>query len=170
MACCVVVRFFFWSRLLCIASTYLLFGANSAFVMGILGLVLCISTMLLFVGGVARSIAGLSSVQKYPVHLLSKRLQNGAPFGAVLFLCAANGIVLFLVHLKIFTTENLVTLAEGFFIANAVIALLAAYKLANRKSIRYAALFFAIVFGCGLLTSHWIVLEIIAGLAWLALR
>lgn len=147
-----------------------IFGEKSALVMAVLALMLCISTILLFVGGVARLIAGISSGQKYPLNLLSKRLQNGAPLGAVLFLCAANGIVLFLVHLKIFTTEDLVALADGFFIANAAIALLAAYKLATRKSIRYTALLLAIVFGCVLLTAHWIVLGIIAGLAWWVLR
>lgn len=152
------------------ALIYPLFGKSSALVMGILALMLCISTVLLFVGGVARLIAGISSGQNNLLNLLNKRLHNGAPLGAVLFLCSVNIFVLFLVHFEIFTIEDLVALADGFFIANATIALMAAYKLASNKTIRYTALTLAISFGCILLTSHWIVLGIIAILALKVLR
>lgn len=147
-----------------------LFGKSSGLIMGILSLMLCLSTVLLFVGGVARLIAGISASQTTPINLLSRRLRNGAPLGAIIFLCAANAIVLLLVYLKIFNTEDLVALADGFFIANAAIALLAAYKLATNKIIRYTALTLGLLFGCILLTSHWIVLGIIALMAWMVLH
>jgi APA family basic amino acid/polyamine antiporter len=63
-----------------------------------------------------------------------------------------------------------VALADGFFIANATIALLAAYKLATTQIIRYTALLLSLIFGCMLLNAHWIVLLIIAFLAWKVLR
>lgn len=152
------------------ALIYPLFGTSSAFVMGILAMLLCLSTVLLFVGGVSRLISGLTSEYKGVLGLLNRRLENGAPVGATVFLCAINAIVLGLVYMKVFTTEDLVALADGFFIANATIALLAAYKLATSKTIRYTALVLAIVFGFMLMSAHWIVLGIIAVLAWKVLR
>lgn len=152
------------------ALIYPLFGRSSAFVMGILAMLLCLSTVLLFVGGVSRLISGLTSEHKGVLGLLNRRLENGAPVGATVFLCTINAIVLGLVYEKVFTTEDLVALADGFFIANATIALLAAYKLATNKTIRYTALLLAIVFGFMLMSAHWIVLCIIAVLAWKVLR
>ena len=128
-------------------------------------MLLCLSTVLLFLGGVSRLISGLTAQSKGVLALLNRRLKNDVPIGATLFLCSINAIVLGLVDLKIFTTEDLVALADGFFISNATIALLAAYKLATTKILRYTALLLSILFGCMLLTSHWIVLCIIAVLA-----
>ena len=133
-------------------------------------MLLCLSTVLLFVGGVARLISGLTSQNKGIIGLLSTRLQNGSPINATLFLCTINAVVLGFVSMNIFTLKDLVALADGFFIANATIALLAAYKLATTKTIRYTALLLSIVFGCMLLSAHWIVLSIIALLAWRVLR
>lgn len=147
-----------------------LFGTYSLFVMGILAMLLCLSTVLLFVGGVSRLISGLTSEYQGMLGLLNRRLKNGAPVGATVFLCAINALVLGLVYMKVFTTEDLVALADGFFIANATIALLAAYKLATSQIIRYTALVLAIVFGCMLMSAHWIVLGIIAVLGWRVLR
>jgi APA family basic amino acid/polyamine antiporter len=152
------------------ALIYPLFGTSSEFVIGILAMLLCLSTVLLFVGGVARLISGLTSQNKGIIGLLSTRLQNGSPIGATLFLCTVNAVVLGLVSVNVFTLKDLVALADGFFIANATIALLAAYKLATTKTIRYTALLLSIVFGCMLLSAHWIVLSIIALLAWKVLR
>lgn len=152
------------------ALIYPLFGSSSEWVMGILAMLLCLSTVLLFVGGISRLICGLTSKYIGLRGLLNRRLQNGSPVGATLFLCTINAIVLGLVYSNVFTTEDLVALADGFFIANATIALLAAYKLATTRTIRYTALLLAIIFGCMLLTSHWIVLGIIALLAWKVLR
>ncbi|AFL68447.1 APC family permease [Sulfurospirillum barnesii] len=147
-----------------------LFGSISDEVMGILVMLLCLSTVLLFVGGVSRLICGLACEHKGILRLLSTRLQNGSPISATLFLSAINALVLGLVCVNVFRTEDLVALADGFFIANATIALLAAYKLATNKTMRYAALLLAIVFGGILMSSHWIVLCIIAVLAWKVLR
>lgn len=152
------------------ALIYPLFGTHSVFVMGMLAMLLCLSTVLLFVGGVSRLISGLTSECQGILGLLNKRLENGAPVGATVFLCSINAIVLGLVYVKVFTTEDLVALADGFFIANATIALLAAYKLATSKTIRYTALLLVIVFGCMLMSAHWIVLGIIAVLGWKVLR
>lgn len=98
-----------------------LFGTSSTFVMGILAMLLCLSTVLLFVGGVSRLICGLTSEYQGMLGLLNRRLKNGAPVGATAFLCAINALVLGLEYMKVFTTEDLVALADGFFIANATI-------------------------------------------------
>lgn len=148
------------------ALIYPLFGNLSDFVMGILALLLCMSTVLLFVGGVSRLISGLTSHHEGLLGFLNKRLENGAPIGAILFLCTINATVLGLVHLEVFSTQDLVALADGFFIANATIALLAAYKLATNKTIRYTAFLLTLIFIGMLFTAHWIVLCIIALLAW----
>ncbi len=152
------------------ALLYPLFGTASAYVIGVLAMLLCLSTVLLFVGGVSRLICGLTAETTGILGLLNRRLKNGAPLGATVFLCSINATVLCLVTLNIFTTQDLVALADGFFIANATIALLAAFKLATTKTIRYTALFLAIVFAGMLLSAHWIVLSIIALLAWKVLR
>ena len=147
-----------------------LFGSSSAFVMGVLAMLLCLSTVLLFVGGVSRLICGLTSELIGVRGLLNKRLKNGSHIGAILFLCTINACVLGLVSLKVFSTEDLVALADGFFIANATIALLAAYKLSTTKIIRYTALILTVLFIAILLSSHWIVLALIALLAGKVLR
>lgn len=46
------------------ALIYPLFGTSSTFVMGILVMLLCLSTVLLFVGGVSRLISGLTAEYK----------------------------------------------------------------------------------------------------------
>ena len=152
------------------ALIYPLFKDSSALVMGILAVLLCLSTVLLFVGGVSRLISGLATSKEGIVGLLNKRLSNDAPVGATVFLCTVNGIVLGLVHIGVFSTQDLVALADGFFIANATIALLAAYKLATNNLIRYTALALSILFTCMLFTAHFAVLGIIFFLAWRVLR
>lgn len=152
------------------ALIYPLFGTLSEGVIGLLAMLLCLSTVLLFVGGVSRLICGLTSEQKGVRGLLNKRLQNGSPVVATLFLCTINAMVIGLVYLNVFTIEDLVALADGFFIANAAIALFAAYTLATTQMIRYTALLLALVFVGILFTAHWIVLVIIALLAWKVLR
>ena len=152
------------------ALIYPLFGTSSVFVMGILAMLLCLSTVLLFVGGVSRLICGLTSEYTDIRGVLNKRLKNGAPVGATLFLSMINATVIGLVSCNVFTIEDLVALADGFFIANATIALLAAYKLATTKTIRYTALFLTLLFIGILASAHWMVLGIIAVLAWKVLR
>lgn len=142
-----------------------LFGASSVWVMGILALLLCMSTVLLFVGGVSRLISGLTSQSNTLLRHLSHRLENGAPIGAIFFLCSINAMVIVLVSMGFLNTQDLVLLADGFFIANASIALLAAYKLAQNVLIRYTALILCMLFLAVLLSSHWLVLVIMAVMA-----
>lgn len=147
------------------ALIYPLFGSISVWIMGILALLLCMSTVLLFVGGVSRLISGLTTPKTNLLKHLSHRLENGAPIGAILFLCTMNMLVILLVSKGLLNTQDLVSLADGFFIANASIALLAAYKLAETKFIRYTALILTLLFCLVLLSSHWLVLVIMAVMA-----
>ena len=86
-----------------ISLIYPIFGGLSEGVMGVLAMLLCLSTVLLFVGGVSRLICGLTSEHQGATGLLNKRLQNGSPVVATLFLCTINAIVIGAVYLISFT-------------------------------------------------------------------
>lgn len=114
------------------ALTYLLFGTLSEGVIGILAMLLCLSTVLLFVGGVSRLICGLSS-EYQGVKQTSLKWLTYCSYTVFMHI---NALVIGLVYLNVFTIEDLVALADGFFIANAAIELFAEYTLATTQLIR----------------------------------
>lgn len=136
---------------------YPLFGGLSIGLLTVVAAGLCLTTYLMVAGSVSRLIASLS--QSVPVlHILTKRSKNGAPITSILLLIIIHLIVAIFVLFHIVTVENLVALANAFFISNALVGLLAAIKLFNNRFMKGVAIFLSILFGLLLLRSSIIAL------------
>ena len=137
-----------------------LFGSHSGGVMAFLTLSLCVTTYLMFVGGVARLICAVSYEKMLP-QILGRRARNGAPIGAILFLTLFYVLVFFATYKDIITIAQLVALADGFFIANALIGLFTAIKLIPGTLNRVMTIILAFIFIAILLhSSLWVLLVI----------
>ncbi|WP_157827558.1 APC family permease [Niallia nealsonii] len=139
---------------------YPLFGGLSIGLLTIVAAGLCLTTYLMVAGGVSRLMASLS--QSVPaLYFLTKKLKNGAPIASILLLMAIHLIVASFVMLQIITVENLVALANAFFISNALIGILSAVKLFTNRLMKGIAIFLSILFGLLLLRSSSVALIII---------
>lgn len=135
-----------------------IFKSYSNIIFSSISLILCIGTLILFVGGVARLISSLK-ITKYT----SKHLTNKTPIGALNLLSIIYILTLILVYFKILSLDNLVAFADGFFIANAIIGLITAIVLFKKGFLKYCAIFLTLVFFIILLFSNiFILITIIA--------
>lgn len=121
-----------------------IFGKFSQEVMALLVLALCSCTFLLFVGGTARLTASLAEHHVLPF-FLAYRTGNGAPLAAIALLTAAHLLLLTAVGFGFITVEGLVAIANAFFLCNALIGILAAFRLFNETLLRAVATFLAAV-------------------------
>ncbi|MEA1913933.1 MAG: amino acid permease [Campylobacterota bacterium] len=134
-----------------------LFGIYSTTILALVSVTLCIGTLILFVGGVARLIASLHLTK-----FTSKHTISGIPIGALNFLSLIYMITLYLVWIKLLSLDNLVAFADGFFIANAIIGLITAIILFESGFLRYSAMILSALFFAILLFSELFILVIIA--------
>jgi len=136
------------------------FGSLSTLVLAIISLILCIGTLILFVGGVARLIFALSeNKSNFLTKKTAKNFKNGTPIGALNVLSIIYIITLYLIYIDMLTLDNLVAFADGFFIANAIIGLVTAIILFEKSFLRYAAFVLVIVFSAILLFSNLYILS-----------
>jgi len=122
-----------------------LFKSYSHMLLIAISLILCVGTLILFVGGVARLISSLK-LTSYS----SKHISSGSPIGALNILGFIHIITLTFVYFEILDISNLVAFANGFFIANAIIGLITAIVLFENGFLRYSSfillsLFFSIL-------------------------
>lgn len=136
-----------------------IFGIFSDFILASISIILCIGTLILFVGGVARLIYSLD-VTSYTSKLTEKRV----PIGALNFLSFIYIITLILVYLDFLSLDNLVAFADGFFIANALIGLISAIILFEKGFLRNSAILLSILFFIILMFSNIFILGIIFSL------
>lgn len=136
-----------------------IFGSYSNILLASISMILCVGTLILFVGGVARLISSLDLTP-----YTSKHLKNNAPIGALNFLSVVYIITLTLVYFKYLSLDNLVAFADGFFIANAIIGLITAIILFDRGFLKLSAIVLALVFFVIMLFSNIYILAVIAGL------
>ena len=125
-------------------------------ILATVSMILCIGTLILFVGGVARLISSLN-LTRYT----SRHLSNNIPIGALNFLSIIYIITLLLVYFKFLSLNNLVAFADGFFIANAIVGLITAVILFEKGFFRNSAFVLAILFGIILLFSNIFILLVI---------
>jgi len=138
-----------------------LFGEWSGAIMAFLTLSLCTTTYLLFVGGVARLIASLSSENLLPP-VFAKKSITGAPIIAILFLSTIYTLVFLAVALELLDVAGIVAFADGFFLVNAIIGLLAGVKLIKSFISRTINILLILIFLFILLQSSHLVLMVIA--------
>lgn len=133
-----------------------LFKSYSNTVLASVSLVLCVGTLILFVGGVARLISSLKLTS-----YTSKHSKSGSAIGALNFLSLIYIITLFLVYFKYLSLDNLVAFADGFFIANAIIGLITAIILFDKGFLKNATYLLCFVFSIILLFSNIFILSMI---------
>jgi len=136
-----------------------LFKGFSSYLLSSVSLVLCIGTLILFVGGVARLIASLN-LSEYT----SRYSSSNIPLGALNFLSFVYMFTLVLVYYEYLNLNNLVSFADGFFIANALIGLVSAVVLFKKGFLQSSAVFLVIVFTSILLFSNIFILLLIVAL------
>ena len=136
-----------------------IFGSLSTIILSSISIILCVGTLILFVGGVARLISSLEFTS-----FTSKHMKNGSPIGAVNFLSFIYMITLVLVYLNYLSLDNLVAFADGFFIANAIIGLITAIILFDNGFLKISAVILTILFSIILLFSNIFILLIIFAL------
>ncbi len=104
------------------------FGGASVLILALLVTGLCVCTYLLIVGALARLVYSLANESHLPTVFKYKNT-NGVPVNGVLYFIAAHAIVLITSLLGILDIEAIVSIANGFFLANALIGLIAAIKI-----------------------------------------
>lgn len=138
---------------------YPLFGKFSDILLLVTSVALCVGTLVLFVGGSARLVASLKLTS-----FTSKRLSNGSPIGALNALTLFYILGLVLVNLDILNLSILAAIANGFFIANALIGLFTAVVLFEKGFLRTVSMALCGIFLAILLFSNFLVLCVIFGL------
>ncbi len=136
-----------------------IFKSYSNLILSSISLILCIGTLILFVGGVARLISSLKLSNYTSTHL-----SNKTPIGALNFLSMIYIITLILVYFEILSLDNLVAFADGFFIANAIIGLITAIVIFEKGFLKYCSILLTLVFFAILLFSNIFILMLIISL------
>lgn len=136
-----------------------IFGKASNIILSTISTTLCVGTLILFVGGVARLITSLELTP-----FTSKITKAGVPIGALNFLSVIYIITLLLVYFDYLTLDSLVAFADGFFIANALIGLVTAIILFDKGLLRSSAILLTILFSIILLFSNIFILAVIFAL------
>ncbi|MBP7769745.1 MAG: amino acid permease [Aliarcobacter sp.] len=133
-----------------------IFKSYSNLILSSISLILCVGTLILFVGGVSRLISSLNLTT-----YTSKHLANKTPIGALNLLSFIYIITLILVYLKILFLDNLVAFANGFFIANAIIGLITAIAIFEKGFLRYGSILLSFIFFTILLFSNIFILSLV---------
>lgn len=133
-----------------------LFGEYSNIILASISLILCIGTLILFVGAVARLISSLKLTRYTSMHS-----GNNVPVGALNILSSLYVITLVLVYLDLITLDELVAYSDAFFIANALIGLITAILLFEKGFLKSASIILSILFFTILIFSNIFILSII---------
>lgn len=107
---------------------YPLFKNSSVYVLVILATGLCLTTYLTIVGAVSRLMSSLST-ENYLPQFLHKKNKNNIPYFSLLYFTTIHITVLILYNVNILDIEKIVSIANGFFLVNAVIGLIAALRI-----------------------------------------
>ena len=136
-----------------------IFKSYSNLILSSISMILCVGTLILFVGGVARLISSLKLTT-----YTSKHLSNNTPIGALNLLSIIYIITLILVHFEVLSLDNLVAFADGFFIANAIIGLITAIVIFENGFLKYCSILLTFIFFVILLFSNIFILLLIISL------
>jgi len=142
---------------------YPLFGAFAPWVMCVLTVALCTTTYLVIVGAVARLLAHLSRESGLP-DVLDCRNKHNVPWVGVVFYTVIHLCQFGLVGLDALDLAGLVALADGFFLANALLGTLAAVRLFVTPLPRIVAVLLSLGVFAVLTQAHWPVLMILSGM------
>lgn len=112
-----------------------LFGSFSLPLIIITASGLCMCTYLMIVGGISRMSAKRAANNKLPAYLAYIN-KHGSPVNSILTLICIHFVVLSLTAANFLSLDKIVTCANVFFLSNAIIGLLAGFKLLNDIKLR----------------------------------
>lgn len=141
------------------------FGPLSVALLSVLAVALCLVTELAFTGAVSRLVSALAEDGALPA-ALARRNKGGAPAAAATVLSVVHLAVLALSLAGVLNVEKMVGMANGFFLANAIMALLAGVRILGSAFLRASAALLALVLSGVLAMSAWPVLLVLGGLSW----
>ena len=145
------------------------FGTGSVILLSVLAVALCLVTELAFTGAVARLVASLAAEGVVPA-FLGLRNGAGAPAAAVTVLTLIHLGVLALNLAGVLDVEKLVAMANAFFLANAIMALLAGARILASRAMRLLSGLLACALGGMLAMSSWPVLAVLGLMTGWAFR
>ena len=105
-----------------------LFGSFASPLLAVFGILLCVCTYLMVVGGVSRLVASMAERGELP-RMLALRNKEGAPSRAIAALGCVHGAGLLLSSLSVLDVASLVGAANGLFLLNSLLAVAAAARL-----------------------------------------
>jgi APA family basic amino acid/polyamine antiporter len=117
-----------------------IFASSSSTVLAVLITGLCLTTYLLIVGAVGRLIRSLSE-EKYLEKIFSNNTRTGIPYISIAVLSCIHILVLIMNYFNILSIDVIVNWANGFFIGNAIIGLIATYKISDDLILKISSVF-----------------------------
>ncbi len=115
----------------------ILLGPFADIVVMLITTALCACTYLMIVGGISRLAASLA-VEKHLPPVLAKRNEHDAPVAAMLCIVGFECASLVLLHLQVISLEEIVCIANVFFLSNSLLAISAAMRLIASWPLRMA--------------------------------
>ncbi|MFS1511385.1 APC family permease [Chengkuizengella sp. SCS-71B] len=112
-----------------------IFGSLTGLIIGFIAPGLCLSSIILFIGGTARLIRGMAEEGILPKKL-SYRTKTNVPLGGIIALSCFHIFVFVLAFLDLINITQIVAIADVFFISNVFVTLLAAIKLFDQKIVK----------------------------------
>lgn len=143
------------------ALLYPLFGSFASWVMGGLVIALCVTTYLMFVGGVVRLVAHQAAEGGLP-HFLDTRNDHGVPWVAVTLYTIVHLFQITLASVGVLDIAGILAISDGFFMTNALMGTMAAVKLFATPLPRMVAVTLSLGIFMVLMQSHWQALVAIA--------
>jgi amino acid efflux transporter len=138
-----------------------LFGNWATPIISTITIALCISTVLLVIGAVSRLISDQAKDGLLPIWLSHKNKNNVATRG-LLSLFSIHIIVFTLFFLNIISIQQLVAIANAFFLSNALLGVLACMRIFDSLLLKIGSAILAICFfGILLFSSIYILLAIV---------
>jgi len=107
-----------------------LFGRFSTALLALLVTGLCISTYLLIVGAVGRLVSSLAT-EGFLFPIFKKKNVNNIPIYAILYFTTVHAIIFVLTYFDTIDIESIVSIANGFFLANALIGVVASIVIVD---------------------------------------
>lgn len=133
-----------------------LLGRAAGPVLALLTTLLCAATYLMIVGGITRLVKSLAEDGRLP-SVFSGENRNGAPAPAVFLYAGIHLLVILLLLSGMVRLEQIIAFANVFFIANALLCILAGIRLLDSAVLRLSGVALCAGFGILLLFSNpWI--------------
>ncbi|MDP5276289.1 APC family permease [Chengkuizengella axinellae] len=112
-----------------------IFGGFTGLIMGLIVPGLCLTSIILFIGGTARLIRSLSDEGILPKKL-GFRTKRNIPLGGIITLSSFQIFLFIMIFYDWINVTQLVAIADGFFISNVFVTMLAAIKLFNQRLVK----------------------------------